>query len=150
KGIFDKRIANKVDPPDRMPSADLVQGLVDMEGHPWAEMGKSRKPLTQTGLARMLRPLKITTENIRIGDKVPKGYLLEWFKEAFARYLPPDPSAGGSEPLQRHNADEMGTSSGFQTATSEDDVADGKREKPANDGPCGGVAVEKGESGAKV
>ena len=42
-----------------MPSADLVEALVKIEGHPWAEMGKARKPLTQNQLARRLRPLGI-------------------------------------------------------------------------------------------
>src|SRR5215831_19620373 len=36
-----------------MSSADLVKGLVAIEGRPWTELGKSRKPLTQNGLARM-------------------------------------------------------------------------------------------------
>src|SRR5262245_37397031 len=36
-----------------MPSADLVDALLAIEGHPWKEMGKSRKPLTQNGLARI-------------------------------------------------------------------------------------------------
>src|SRR5262245_34885677 len=38
-----------------MPSVDLVKALVAIEGRPWGEMGKSRKPMTQNGLARMLK-----------------------------------------------------------------------------------------------
>src|SRR5262245_14104438 len=52
-----------------------------------------------------------------------------------------------SKPLHRYNADEMGTSSGFQTATPDPDVADRKCEKSTNDGPCSGVADEKGVTG---
>ena len=147
RDIFAKREANKVEPVDRISSGDLVAALVAIEGRPWAELGKSRKPLTQNGLARRLKPLAITSENIRIGDKVPKGYLLVWFREAFSRYLE---SEGASEPLQRHNADEMGTSAGFQTATADPDVAVGKCEKSANDGPRSGVADEKGDVGGSV
>ena len=110
RDIFAKREANKVEPVDRMPSGDLVAALVGIEGRPWAELGKTRKPLTQNRLARLLKPLIIAPENIRIGDKVPKGYLLERFKEAFARYLGLE---GASEPLHRYKADEMGTSDGF-------------------------------------
>ena len=131
---------------EKMPSADLVEALVAIEGRPWAEMGKNRKPLTQNGLARMLKPLKITTENIRVGGKTPKGYVFKHCEEAFARYLPAE---GVFEPPQRHNTDETGTSEPFQTATSEDDVAVRKCEKSANDGPCGGVAVENGCMDAK-
>ena len=93
-----------------MPSAELVGALVAIEGRPWAELGKARKPLTQNGLARRLKPLVIMPENIRIEDKVPKGYLLERFAEAFARYLGPE---GAFEPLHRYKADETGTSDLF-------------------------------------
>jgi hypothetical protein len=115
----------------------------DLEGRPWAEMGKSGKALTQNGLARMLgrdRP-KIITRNIKVGGQVLKGYVLEEFKEAFERYLPPE---GDSEPLPRYYAHEMGTSEPFQTATDDQKVADEKFKKPNNDGPSSGVAVAKG------
>ena len=132
-----------------MPSADLVKELVAIEGRPWADgLGKNRdKPLTTNRLASMLRPLKITSENIRVGDKVPKGYVFEHFEESFARYLPTE---GASEPLQRYNADEMGISEPFQTATPGPDVADQKCEKPNNDGQCSGVAAAKGGAGEKA
>jgi len=41
-----------------MPSAVMADALVEIEGHPWAEMGKARKPLTQNRLARMLKSTK--------------------------------------------------------------------------------------------
>jgi hypothetical protein len=144
RDIFARRAANEVDPADRIPSGDLVEALVGIESRPWAELGKSRKPLTQNRLARLLKPLLIAPENIRIGDKVLKGYLLERFKEAFSRYLGPERP---SEPLHRYNPDEMGTSAGFQTATAEPSVALRKCEKSANDGPCSVVADQKGGSG---
>jgi uncharacterized protein DUF3631 len=54
--------AEKVDV--EIASADLVKELVAIEGRPWAEMGKSGKPLTQAKLARMLKPLGITPDHI--------------------------------------------------------------------------------------
>ena len=54
-----------------MSSADLVKGLVAIEGRPWAELGKSRKPLTQNGLARMLKPLAIGPDKIGPETKRP-------------------------------------------------------------------------------
>ena len=73
---------------DRISSGDLVTALVAIEGRPWAELGKSRKPLTQNGLARRLRPLSIAPDSVRVDEKrTPKGYYLHQFKEAFARYL---------------------------------------------------------------
>jgi hypothetical protein len=70
-------------------SADLVKRLVAMEGRPWAEIGKSRKPLTQNKLARMLKPLGIGPNDIGPEDNRLKGYKRERFNEAFERYLPP-------------------------------------------------------------
>jgi len=125
---------------DRIPSAVLAEALADMEGRPWAEYGRSEKPITPGKLARLLKPLVIVPENIRIGDKVPKGYLLERFKEAFARYLAPQEA---SEPLHRHNADETGTSDLFRSATANPDVADRKCKKANNDGLCSGVAFSR-------
>jgi hypothetical protein len=133
-----------------MPSADLVKALVVLEGRPWAELGKSRKPLTQNRLASMFKPLKIRSEDIWVGSsdgKALKGYVFEHFKEAFARYLPPE---GVSEPRGREDADEMGTSEPFQTARSETDLADRKCEKSNNGGHPRGLADQKGGSGGKA
>jgi hypothetical protein len=125
---------------DEMPSGALVGALVGLDGRPWADLGKGRK-LTTNRLASMLRPLSLTTENIRIGDKVLKGYVFKHFMEAFERYLPPE---GASEPLQRYNAVESGTSATFQTATPDPDVAVGKCQKSASDGHSSVVAVARG------
>jgi putative DNA primase/helicase len=148
RDIFAKREENKVEPVDRIPSSDLVEALVAIEGRPWPELGRNRKPLTQNGLARRLKPLAIAPDSVRVDEKrTPKGYYLHQFKDAFARYLGVE---GGSEPQQRNNADETGTSEGFKSATAEPVVAVGKCEKSANDGPCCGVADEKGDVGGSV
>jgi|GraSoiStandDraft_16_1057320.scaffolds.fasta_scaffold30157_2 hypothetical protein len=138
KALFSERTI------DRISSSALVDDLVALEGRPWAELGKSQKKLTQVRLARMLKPLKIVPETIRVGDKTAKGYYLDQFKDAFARYLAAE---GAFETSQRNNADETGTSELFQGVTTEPDVTDRKCEKSANDGPCYGVTDEKGESG---
>lgn len=144
RDTFAKRAANVVDPVGRIPSGDLVEALVAAEGRPWAELGKSRKPLTANGLARRLRPLAITPDTIRLDEKrTIKGYHLHQFKEAFARYLGAE---GEAEPSQRNKADETGTSEPCPTVTAESDVTVGKCKKPNNDGPCYGVTDGKGES----
>jgi hypothetical protein len=92
--------------------------------------------------------LAIAPDSVRVDEKrTPKGYYLHQFKEAFARYLGAE---GGSEPQQRNNADETGTSESFQSATAEPVVAVGKCEKSASDGLCCGVADEKGDVGGRV
>jgi putative DNA primase/helicase len=126
-----------------MTSSDLVSHLVALEGHPWAEMGNG-KPLTPNRLARMLKPLGIIPENIWIGSgtgKVLKGYVFGHFNEAFDRYLLPE---GGFKPLGRYEVDEMGTSTGFQTARPDINLAVGKCEKPNNDGHPSDLAVATG------
>src|SRR5262249_47421230 len=79
---------------DRIKSADLTTALVMKEGHPWAEYGKTGKALSANSLARMLSSDHITPKTIRFGagaNDTAKGYELEQFADAFARYLPPSP-----------------------------------------------------------
>jgi hypothetical protein len=128
-----------------MTSADLVDELAAIEGHPWAEYGKAGKPMTQHALARMLSPLKITTEPI--GADRLKGYVFAHFKEAFERYLPPE---GVSQPFNRSKPDEMGTSEHFATAQPDSKKSGSKCEKPANDGLLNGRTVRNGGSGEKT
>jgi hypothetical protein len=98
---------------DRIPSVDLVEALVAIEGGPWAEWSRG-KPLTTAGLARVLKPFGIASAAKRVGEKTPRGYFLAQFGEAFERYLGPK---GQSNPLQRHKCDETGTSELFQPST---------------------------------
>src|SRR5215470_382074 len=96
-------------------------------------------------VARELSPSwRMCAENIHVGDKVPKGYVFKHFEEAFTRYLAPE---GVSKPLNRSNADEMGTSEPFQTAPTEPEGAVRKCEKSANDGHKSGRAVANGGNG---
>jgi putative DNA primase/helicase len=128
---------------DRLPSADLIETLVKIDGRPWAEYGKTGKPMTQNRLATLLKPLAIAPEQIRFAaDDSRKGYHRHQFNEAFERYLPPDQ---GFEPKQQNKCDEMSNSSGFQTETTDPNVSVGKCEKSNNYGLCFGVSVKKGE-----
>jgi hypothetical protein len=118
-------------------SADLVKALVAIEGHPWAEMGKSRKPLSTDALAKRLRPLAIRPGNIGPKDARLRGYKLSQFEEAFSRYLPPEGDPGCTP---AHQAANTGTSSISRLHTAEDGCATGKSQKPNNDGLVGGCA----------
>ncbi len=68
---------------DHLSSADLVEALVALEGHPWAEW--KGKAITQNGLARLLKPFGISP--------VKRTYELFQFDDAFERYLPQDPNS---------------------------------------------------------
>jgi hypothetical protein len=125
-------------------SAKLVEVLVGLVGRPWAEMGKARKPLTQNGLARMLKPLGIAPEKTGPKDKRVSGYTRSQFEDAFARYLPPE---GGSQPDTRTPCDEIRTSEIFEPDTSAPGCPVEKCEKPNNDGPVSGCPVAEGGIG---
>ena len=109
----------------------MVERLVEIEGHPWAEMGKSRKPLSQNRLAQMLKPLGIGPEKVGPEEKRLQGYKHERFKEAFARYLPVE---GASKVDIRTEPHETGTSEPFQTGQPAPAVQFEKCEKSSNDG----------------
>ena len=139
--LFDKKTDVEI------PSADLVKTLVGLEGRPWAEMGKARKPLTQNMLARMLKPHGIAPGNVGPEDARVRGYKLSQFKEVFERYLPAE---GVSQLHIRPERDEIRTSDILQPPSSDDGCAVEKREKPNNDGLLGTCAVVKGVSGKKA
>jgi len=73
---------------DRLFSSVLVPALNEIETSPWAEWNKGRG-LTAPSLARLLHRYEIKPRSIRIGDETAKGYKLEQFADACARYLEP-------------------------------------------------------------
>jgi len=81
---------------DRITSADALLHLHGLDGRPWQEYGRHGKPITTSGLARLLKPYGIEPGSIRVDDKTPKGYYREEMADAFARYLPPTPGAAAT------------------------------------------------------
>ncbi len=77
---------------DKLPSATLAARLAEIEGRPWAEWGRHRKPISTNQLANQLRRFGISPRGIRVGDETPRGYLLDDFKEVFSRFLSNTPS----------------------------------------------------------
>ncbi|MBI4664447.1 MAG: DUF3631 domain-containing protein [Verrucomicrobia bacterium] len=76
---------------DRLPSYELCNRLNALDGQPWPDYGRNRDGLTPTQLAKLLKPFKIHSRNIKLAeDRVPKGYYREDFGDAFSRYLPPE------------------------------------------------------------
>jgi hypothetical protein len=64
---------------------DLHSGT--FEEHPWQEWSDGRG-LKPTGVGRLLRPFGIRARQLWIGGANVRGYDLEQFSDAFARYLP--------------------------------------------------------------
>jgi putative DNA primase/helicase len=143
RDVFNGLVSDK----DRISSAHLIERLVEIVPRPWSEYGRTGKPLSQNGLARLLKPLGITSQQIRFtsGDNC-KGYYRKQFEEAWERFLPPE---GASQPKQRNKCDEMGTSEPSASETAENAVSDGKSQKSNNDGLCYGVTDGKGGPGEK-
>jgi hypothetical protein len=123
---------------DQIRSQALVERLVAVEGHPWAEFGRNGQPITQNKLARLLKPYKIGPETIRIGPgekDTAKGYKLVRFSDAFGRYLP-DRFNQAVTPSQPNET------AGFcksQTVTPLSDVTDEKAQKASDTSVCDGV-----------
>jgi putative DNA primase/helicase len=138
-GIFDELGV------ERVSSGTMVERLCAIEGRPWAEYGRSRKPITQNTLATLLRKLKITPGQVRFSsDDSRKGYKRHQFDDAFARFLP----EGGFEPKHRNKRDEIRTTEHFQTETNSRGVSVEKCEESNNDGLCFSVSVGSGKNGS--
>jgi hypothetical protein len=111
KTLFDERHA------EELGSADICEWLAQKDARPWAEFSRGR-PITQNGLARLLRPYKITSGSVHPYGSTIKGYKRKEFEEAWERYLsPPIPENknppeteefSGNHDLKRASAQALG------------------------------------------
>jgi hypothetical protein len=127
---------------DRLSSEEICEALVAMEGRPWAEYGKSGKPISKNQLAKRLKRFKVVPDSVRIGGKTPKGYYRHQFQEAWDRYLSFTPQEPPSETQHCNKPDEMGTSDAFQNATGKAVLRFESSENPPSNGHCCVVADE--------
>jgi len=74
---------------DRLPTQRILSELNDMEHRPWPVWAYSR-PMTGAQLAKLLSAYGIRPGTHRFAGKLAKGYLLEQFTDAFARYTRQD------------------------------------------------------------
>jgi hypothetical protein len=123
---------------DKIFSHELVEKLIKIEDHPWGEWRRG-KPITQNGLARLLKPFGILSKTIRIGENNLKGYSLEQFVDAFNRYLPPTNPIQSVTTSQPTPAKDL---QAFPSVTPEDDVTVANRWKPTSVKECDVVTVE--------
>ncbi len=94
RNAFDAWFAEQVEankePKHELSPAVLVERLVAMEGRPWPEMGRSRKPLTTTMFARMVGKFGVLRRRLWDAEAKKAGpwvYLRTDFADAFERYL---------------------------------------------------------------
>lgn len=121
----------------RIASADLVDELVKIEERPWPEWGRQKKPLSPRALATLLSPFGIRPKQIRLGDRVVRGYDRSDFDDAWSRYCP--------EVLHPLQASDSAEELDFTKCYTAGDVADGKSgESPEYKRLVTDVAVREG------
>jgi Protein of unknown function (DUF3631) len=74
----------------RITSDSLCRALCELEDAPWADHSGSAI-LTTRRLAAELKPFGISPRVFREKNRTPRGYVLDQFEDAFARYLPSSP-----------------------------------------------------------
>jgi putative DNA primase/helicase len=133
----------------RMPSADIVRRLGEMEERPWPEW-RNGKPMTAPQLARALNPFGVRPATIRFGVDTAKGYHREAFDEAWSRYLPSEnPAPPVSEPSQRHKPRNSKASDDNQSVTADFALRTEMRPKPSENLGCDGVTAPEGVAGGE-
>jgi hypothetical protein len=72
---------------DRLSTVDLLVSINADEELPFGGW-REGKGLDPRGLARLLRPYRVKSRSIRLGEEVAKGYLRSQFDEVWDRWLP--------------------------------------------------------------
>ena len=85
---------------DRLHSETIATHLAGFEGKPWAEWGRSGKPISKNQVAKQLKHFNIEPRDVRIGIAGAKGLPVGALRGGFARYLPADPPFRSATALQ--------------------------------------------------
>jgi putative DNA primase/helicase len=131
---------------DRLSSADLCLALAAMDDRPWPEW-RQGKPITQRQLASLLAPFAVSPGTIRVEGATAKGYVLDQFADAFARYLPEEVPL---DPSHRHNPQETAKNRDSESVTVDPAVTDRIFEKSTESAACDGVTDRDGETGPGI
>lgn len=130
KAVFDDKRASKIF------SADLLNALLADEEAPWATWNRG-KPMSPRQFSAKLADFGIKSKDIRQGFDVKKGYHLEQFSDAFARYLADDTHSASATPL--HPSHEKACSVAQSPMAIDEKVPSATRNVPAGKG-CSDVA----------
>jgi len=126
---------------DRISSRKLVEELIQKEERPWGEFNRG-KPITQNGLARLLKPFEVTSKLIRSGDDIFRGYTQNQFIDAFGRYLPPVTPITPIQTVTVLQPTPVKDLLDFQSVTQEDNVTVTKQREATPIKDCNVVTVE--------
>jgi hypothetical protein len=89
-------------------SATIIERLCKIEEAPWPEWGRDRKPITQRGLAELLRPYRVKSKTVRQRgvDGTAMGYARSGLADLWNRYLPrTSPNTSNTATQDGENAD---------------------------------------------
>jgi hypothetical protein len=93
KLLADIRLIFDLSEKDRLPTIQILTRLAELEERPWGAYGdRAPRALTDRDLAGLLKPFGIGSKTLRIGAGTAKGYMREWFEDAWSRYLSYTPS----------------------------------------------------------
>ena len=84
---------------DRLASTVVVGALKKMEDRPWSDY-RNDKSITTRQLSKLLKLFEIGPKPLWIDGKTVQGYQLDWFSDAFSRYVshqPPPPNTQGTQ-----------------------------------------------------
>lgn len=125
---------------DKLSSETLSTKLAEIEGRPWAEFGKARRPLSKNQLANLLHEFRISPHGVRIGNTTPKGYDIADFEDAFSRYPASNPIPECNTATKPVVIEENAV---FQGATQKECCTPKNAVPTNNHAGCGGVALQK-------
>lgn len=131
---------------NRLFSDDIVEALKNIPESPWADWGRG-KGLSTNQLARLLKPFKITSKTLRIGEDRLKGYECSAFQDAFRRYLSPD---GGFQTVTTCQMNNINYLDCFQNVTKAMDVTVDNGHKHPKSLGCHDVTDGKGVDGKNI
>ena len=80
KAIFDNKKVQSIS------TKELLFELNNITTSPWEDSEHAK--LDERKLSKFIKPYGVKSDSIRFGELVCKGYKLDFFKDAFIRYLP--------------------------------------------------------------
>jgi hypothetical protein len=80
KAIFDHKKVKSIS------TKELLFELNELTTCPWED--SEHVKLDERKLSKFIKPYGVKSDSIRFGEVVCKGYKLDFFKDAFTRYLP--------------------------------------------------------------
>lgn len=125
---------------DSLSSAEIVAELAAMEERPWPDF-RNGKAITPRHLADLLAPLGIKSRNMRVGRRVPKGYWLGDFLDAFQRYLGAPSGPGAATALHPAPDNDL---CAMERRYAGETVAEGNRPNPGGHNRRSAVAAPAG------